>query len=268
MTAPAARRQREAVERFYDRWTPAFLSGFGTTLQAGFVKASAESAEDPDSSSRLLAHRAGVRDGDRILDAGCGVGGPAIAIAREFDRARIHGVTISATQADLGRRLVVEAGLADRVALVRADYHQLPFPDEHFDVALFFESCGYSADRIALFAEATRVVRRGGHVYVKDVFARAGPLSDAEASTLAAFDSMWYLAASPTIPEVATALEVAGCSIVTAGEVPDVGNGRFLAAMFEPDPQTIFRLSELGRAFGLSGPCPTFFGEVLARRHE
>jgi cyclopropane fatty-acyl-phospholipid synthase-like methyltransferase len=256
------------VQLFYDRWSPVFVKGFGTTLQAGFVKASAESSEDPDSSSQLLAERAGVREGDRILDAGCGVGGPAIAMARAYARARIEGVTISAVQAHLGRQFVTQAGLAERVAIVRADYHRLPFPDRSFDVAVFFESCGYSGDRTALFTEAARVVRRGGYIYVKDVFARAGPLTDAEARTLAAFDDMWHLAASPTLPEVAVALDSAGCSVVTMGEVPHVGSDRFLAAMFEPDPDTIFRLSELGRAFGLSGPCPTFFGEVLARRRE
>jgi cyclopropane fatty-acyl-phospholipid synthase-like methyltransferase len=260
--------QRQRVQLFYDRWSPAFVRGFGTTFQAGFVKASAESSEDPESSSLLLAQRAGVRDGDRILDAGCGVGGPAIAIARAYARARIHGVTISAVQADLGRQLVAQAGLADRVAIVQADYHRLPFPDRYFDVVVFFESCGYSADRAALFSETARAVRPGGHVYVKDVFARAGPLTDAEARTLAAFDDMWHLAASPTMPEVAAALDAAGCSVVTTGEVPHVGNDRFLTAMFEPDPDLLFRLSELGRAFGLSGPCPTFFGEVLARRRE
>jgi cyclopropane fatty-acyl-phospholipid synthase-like methyltransferase len=237
-------------------------------LQAGFVKASADGSEDPDSSSLLLAQRAGVRDGDRVLDAGCGVGGPAIAIARAHARVRIHGVTVSAVQAEVGRRLVVEAGLADRVAIVQADYHHLPFPDEFFDVVVFFESCGYSADRAALFTEAARVVRRGGQVYVKDVFARTGPLTEGEARTLAAFDELWQLASSPTLPEVAAALDAAGCPVVTAGEIPHVGNDRFLTAMFEPDPDTLFRLSELGRAFGLSGPCPTFFGEVLARRRE
>jgi ubiquinone/menaquinone biosynthesis C-methylase UbiE len=219
-------------------------------------------------SAVLLAKRAGVRDGDRILDAGCGVGGPAIAMARAYERARISGVTVSAVQADLGHQLVLQNGLSDRVDIVQADFHRLPFPDSSFDVVVYFESCGYSSDRADLFTEAARVVRPGGHVYVKDVFARAGPLTKDETQTLAAFDDMWHLAASPRLLEVAGALDAAGCPVVTVGEIPHVGNARFLAAMFEPDPHTLLRLSALGRAFALSGPCPTFFGEVLARRAE
>jgi cyclopropane fatty-acyl-phospholipid synthase-like methyltransferase len=268
LTAAGAKAQAQRVQSFYDEWSPAFVRDFGTTLQAGFVKSSAESDEDADTSSLLLAHRAGVKEGDRILDAGCGVGGPAIAIARGYSRARVHGITISSVQADLGRQFIVEAGVADRVTIVQADCHCLPFPDQCFDVAVFFESCGYSTDRARLFAETARVVRRGGLVYVKDVFAQAGSLTDDEARTLAAFDDQWRLASSPTLPEVAAAFEGAGCAVVTAGEIPHVGTDRFFTAMFEPDPDALFRLSDLGRAFSLSGPCPTFFGEVLARRRE
>jgi cyclopropane fatty-acyl-phospholipid synthase-like methyltransferase len=259
--------QIERVQAFYDRWTPAFVAGYGTTLQAGFAKPDADSPADPDASAVVLASRAGVRDGDRILDAGCGVGGPALAIAAAHPRASVHGVTVSRAQAGIGRRLIAEADLAARVTITQADFHELPFADASFDVVLFLESCGYSAAREALFAEAARVVRPGGQVYVKDVFVRSGPLTESEARSMAAFDDLWQLASSPTLSGVTDDLAAAGCAVVTAGAVPNVDSDRFVAAMVEPDPETIFRLSELGRAFALSGAdCPTFFGEVRARR--
>jgi SAM-dependent methyltransferase len=264
-----AQAQRDRVQRFYDRWTPAFIEGFGTTFQAGLAKPIGDAGEDPATSARVLAARAGVRDGDRILDAGCGVCGPAIAIADAYARVRIHAVTLSSVQVQIGKTLVAEAGLLGRVTIERADFHHLPFADGSFDVVLILEACGYSPDRSALFAETARVLRPGGHLYVKDVFARSGALTDVQKRTLVAFDNMWHLASSPTLPEAARALIHAGCDVVIAGELPNVGTDRFVAAMVEPDPDMILRLSELGRAFGFSGPeCPTFFGEVLARRRE
>jgi SAM-dependent methyltransferase len=192
-----------------------------------------------------------------------------MAIADAYPNACIHGVTLSAVQVRIGRKLVEDAGLISRATIGRADFHHLPFRDRCFDVALFLESCGYSPDRTALFAEAARVLRPGGHLYVKDVFARSGSLSDVQARTLAAFDDLWHLASSPTLPDVTAAVTRAGCDVVMAGELANVGTDRFVAAMFEPDPDTIFRPSELGRSFGFSRPeCPTFFGEVLARRRE
>jgi ubiquinone/menaquinone biosynthesis C-methylase UbiE len=264
-----ARAVREAVARtaeFYDEWTERFVAGFGTTLQAGFLKAEETAKEDAAVSACLLAARAGVRDGDRLLDAGCGVGGPAIAIADGHPGCTVDGVTVSTVQVALGRRAVVDRGLEPRISISRADYHYLPFANDSFDVALFLESCGYSPDRHALFGEATRVVRSGGRIYVKDVFALPGPLSRSQQNDLDRFDSMWRLARSPTIPDVEDCLVRAGCQIELSGALMNVGTARFVAAMVEPDPDTLFRLNELGENFLMrSEEMPLFFGEVRAR---
>ena len=80
-----------------------------------------------------------------------------MAIARALLDVVIDGVTISDVQAKLGRRLVAEAGLADRVRVHLADFHRLPFPDASFDVALYLEVTGYSPDRTALYRESARI---------------------------------------------------------------------------------------------------------------
>ena len=104
---------------------------------------------------------AGIGPGDLVLDAGCGVGGPAIAIARDLG-AIVHGVTISPVQVRLGRVLAAEAGVADRVHLHLADFHQLPFADERFDAVMVMEATCYSDDLSGLIGELARVLRPGG----------------------------------------------------------------------------------------------------------
>src|SRR5215218_11502731 len=150
----------------------------GTTLQGGLVKRSAEASVVPEASSRYLGELAGVAPGDHVLDAGCGVGGPALAIARAVPGVVVDGVTVSEVQATMARKLVAEAGLADRVRIHVADFHHLPFADASFDVAVYFEVTGYSPDRSALYRESARVLAPGGTVYVKDTFCREEPLTE------------------------------------------------------------------------------------------
>ena len=212
-----------------------------------------------------LAERAGVNRGDRILDAGCGVGGPAIAIAQAFD-AQVLGFTVSPAQTRTASRLLAEAGLVGRVWVTLADYHYLPVPDGSVDRVLFLESCGYSPDRGRLFAEAARAVRPGGTIYVKDVFRHEDPLSPQQRADLDEFDRLWSLASSPCLSEVQKSLTDAGCEILTAGKLPYVGTDTFVGAMFEIEGPTL-GLSVLGKAFYRSFlDLPVFFGEVLARR--
>ena len=179
------------VRRFYDRWTPTLVEAAGTTLQFGLVRRPGETSVRPETSSRYLAERAGVVPGDRVLDAGCGVGGPALAIAAGVPDVVIDGVTVSEVQAGMARRLVDEAGLAGRVRVSVADFHRLPFPDASFDVALYLEVTGYSPDREALYRESARVLRPGGTVYVKDTFCREEQLSDEQRRCMRASDELW-----------------------------------------------------------------------------
>jgi SAM-dependent methyltransferase len=225
-------------------------------------------ATDADASALLLAERAGVEDGDRLLDAGCGVGGPAVAIATRHRRCRIDGVTVSRAQAHELIALTRQRSIDERVGVTRGDYHALPFRDGCFDGALFLESIGYSPDHGTLFAEARRVVRPGGRIYVKDVFLGAADpesLPAPQRDDLRRFEELWCLSASPTFGGVAAALAGAGCEVLRCGELADVGTAHMLAAMIEPDADLIFRLTPLGETFATpSLDLPLVFGEVLA----
>jgi cyclopropane fatty-acyl-phospholipid synthase-like methyltransferase len=257
--------QLEDVRRFYDHWSPQFLASFGPTFQAGFLKESEQAPEDPETSTRLMAERAGIRPGWRVLDAGCGVGGPAMTVASSLPGVVVCGVTVSGIQAAIGRGLIASARLEKQVSILQGDYHHLPFAVDSFDAAVLFESIGYSPDRPRLLGEVVRVVRPGGRVYIKDVFAPATPLTEVQSRDLRAFDQLWHLAESPRIPEVQAELIGAGCDVEAGGPLNNVGNERFLRAMVDFDPVTIFRVTDLGKAFALKAEdLPTFFGEVIA----
>lgn len=250
---------------FYDRWTDLFHRGFGTVFQAGMLPTGDPPREDPVGSVLALARRAGVSDGDRILDAGCGIAGPASIIASHYPEVSIDGVTNSPRQVDISRRLLDGEGQRDRVRVHLGDYHSLPFDSETFDVVMFLESTGYAEDIDRLYGEAGRVLRPGGRLYVKDVFCVGSQLAPGERSAMEAFDQLWGCVRSRTISESQAAITNAGLLVTKARELVQVGTARLAGAMFTLDQSIGLRATDLGRQFSPRGMSPPIeFGEILA----
>jgi ubiquinone/menaquinone biosynthesis C-methylase UbiE len=156
----------EAVARYYDEWTARYEDVFGDTIQA-------HRPTDLDELHRYLFERAGVRDGKRLLDAGCGVCGPSLSFARRAD-VTIEALTISPAQARVAGDRVAAAGLRERVRVRVGDYHELPslYPRESFDIVFFLESLSHSPRPRDVLAGVHQVLRPGGIVYIKDFFVR------------------------------------------------------------------------------------------------
>jgi ubiquinone/menaquinone biosynthesis C-methylase UbiE len=249
---------------FYDRWTELFLDGFGPIFQAGTVRTGDPPREDPQRSVLALAERAGLYDGDRVLDAGCGVAGPATIIAGHLPRVVIDGVTNSARQAAIAHRRVAEKGLSSRVRVHVADYHALPFRSGQFDQVLFFETTGYSTDLEAAYREAYRVLKRAGRLYVKDVFCRSEPVDSSEMASMERFDRLWGCARSKTIAESVHAMALAGFEVSLASTMTDVGTARLAGSMVSLADDRLV-LTDLGRSFlSQDLKAPIEFGEIMA----
>ena len=251
------------VADYYDKWTELFLEEFGPVFQAGALRVGAE--VDHHTSVLEMARRAGVRNGDRILDAGCGVGGPAAIIAGALPDVLIDGVTISGRQVELGRQRLADLGLAERVRLHAADYHATAFEDGTFDIVLFLESTGYTYDADQLCAEAFRLLRPGGRLYMKDVFRRSGELTEVELTQMRAFDDLWGCVESLTIEGTVASLERAGFVGVEGRELDGVDTVELKRRMWTLDLDEGVVLSKLGQKFYRPDiDPPTVFGEAKA----
>lgn len=84
-----------------------------------------------------------LKPGMRVLDVGCGVGGPAREIAR-FAGVKIVGVNNNDFQIGRARKYTEQAGLSDQVEFVKGDFMTLSemFGKESFDAGepLFWSS--------------------------------------------------------------------------------------------------------------------------------
>jgi SAM-dependent methyltransferase len=120
---------------------------------------------------RLL--RSAVRElrpgkGSLGLDAGCGIGQPALLLAEEIGPGgHVTGLDLSAPFLRHAEDLAKRAGFSDRITFERGDVSELPFNDNAFDWAWSVDCVGYPAgDLVSSLRELARVVRPGGTVAI------------------------------------------------------------------------------------------------------
>jgi cyclopropane fatty-acyl-phospholipid synthase-like methyltransferase len=142
--------------------------------------------------NRVLATMAGVRSGQRVLDAGCGVGGSAAWLA-EHIRARVVGVNINLMQLDQARRLARVRRLEDRVEFHAADFCDTHLAAESFDVVWALESACYAEDKRAFLAEARRLLKSGGRLVVADAFLTRDELAEDERRLVERWQAGWAI---------------------------------------------------------------------------
>jgi len=152
--ATLARQYYELVTQFYERgWGESFH--FAPRRKGEPLPAALRRYE------RHLGERLGLSPGQRVLELGCGIGGPMRHVAEDFG-VHVTGVTIVPYQVERGRLLSARAGLGDRCSFVVGDFNRLEFPGSSFDAAYTIEACCHAADRRGPFSEAFRVLRPGG----------------------------------------------------------------------------------------------------------
>lgn len=120
-----------------------------------------------------LARLAGLRDGERVLDVGGGVGGPARTLAAEFG-CTVTMLDLTEAYCRAGERLTELTGLSDRVSFRRGSAFEMPFDDASYDVVVTQHSSMNMDDKERLYAEIRRVLQPGGALALHEIM--AGPV--------------------------------------------------------------------------------------------
>lgn len=101
----------------------------------------------------------------RVLDVGCGVGGPAREIAR-FTDATVIGLNNNEYQVGKATAYTAKAGLSDSVSFVKGDFMALveQFGENSFDAVYCIEATCHAPDWEACYKQIFRVLKPGGRV--------------------------------------------------------------------------------------------------------
>jgi cyclopropane-fatty-acyl-phospholipid synthase len=120
-------RDHRAVRHHYDvsnEFFALFLDASMTYSCAIFSRGAETLEQAQVEKVDLVCRKLGLKEGERVLDVGCGWGAFVMHAARQYGVQAV-GITPSPAQAELARKRVQEAGLADRVEIRLADYRDL-----------------------------------------------------------------------------------------------------------------------------------------------
>ena len=148
------------VRTFYDLITDSYEYGWGQSFHFAPAKRGETFEESIAGHQRFLGEALGLKPGMKVLDIGCGVGGPQRALAREF-RSAIVGLNLSEYQLKKCAAYNRKAGLEDLCGVLHGDFLDMPVEDGSFDAAYQIEAMPHAPDKTAAYREVFRVLRPG-----------------------------------------------------------------------------------------------------------
>jgi len=119
--------------------------------------------------NKILSEKAQIEKSTAVLDAGCGVGGSSIWLAKNKE-AIVTGITLSDKQAARANQYAKEVGLNEKASFQVQDFTKTTFSDESFDVVWAIESVCHARDKKTFVEEAFRLLKPGGRLIMADFF--------------------------------------------------------------------------------------------------
>jgi sterol 24-C-methyltransferase len=107
-----------------------------------------------------LAMRLGLKPGMKVLDVGCGVGGPMREIAR-FSGAHITGLNLSDYQLGRAEKHNKRYGMENYIDLMKGDFMKIPVENNTYDSVYQIEATAHAPSKEGVYGEIYRVLKPG-----------------------------------------------------------------------------------------------------------
>ncbi len=192
-----------------------------------------------DKQNQVLAEIAKVKSTDYVLDAGCGVGGSSIYLAKKYG-CHVVGITVSEGQVHQASKYALEKDVNPRPIFKKMDYTRTDFESEKFDVILAIESVCHEEEKLDFIKEAFRLLKKGGRLIVADIFSSEKKKCSDDKKMIRGLENSWADASYITSSLFEKKLKVSGFSSVTY---------RNVTQSVMPSSERLFHL-----AYGMSYP--------------
>jgi tocopherol O-methyltransferase len=155
----------EKIGNHYDRLSFFYNLFWGPHIHHGFWEGNETPLQAQENLIRKCVEGIGLRGQEKILDAGCGLGGSSRWLAQHFGWS-VEGITISPKQVKMAIAQTKKDGLEDRVRFHLMDVEAMSFPPESFDVVWSLESAEHFSDKRRFIHDATALLKPGGVLMV------------------------------------------------------------------------------------------------------
>ncbi|XP_062175324.1 cycloartenol-C-24-methyltransferase-like [Alnus glutinosa] len=150
----------DMVNKYYDLVTSFYEYGWGESFHFAQRWKGESLQESIKRHEHFLSLQLGLKPGQKVLDVGCGIGGPLREISR-FKLTSVTGVNNNEYQISRGKELNRIAGVDKTCNFVKADFMKMPFPDNTFDAAYALDATCHAPDAYGCYKEIYRVLKPG-----------------------------------------------------------------------------------------------------------
>lgn len=153
------------VNEYYDLVTDFYEYGWGENFHFAPRYAGESFAASIARHEHFLAARGGFKEGDRVADVGCGVGGPARNMVR-LTHCNVVGVNNNEYQIKRSRHHDARLGFTHKMDYCKTDFCHMTLPDNSMDGAYAIEATCHAADKVQCYGEILRILKPGAYFVV------------------------------------------------------------------------------------------------------
>ena len=211
--------------------------------------------------NKILVAKAGINKHHKVLDAGCGIGGSSLWLAKNIG-CNVTGISLSAKQVQTANDLTKNENLQALAVFEQQDFTATNYESESFDIIWAIESVCHASDKSKFINEAYRLLKTGGKLILADFFKQEN-LAEKDAALIEQWANGWAIDDFATIENFTEHLKNAGfhhtnIEDATTKIIPSAKRlyrayfpgviGGFLYKLFNPKP-TIYGKKNIDTAY-------------------